>query len=227
MAELRVNDLPPDPFPERPPATALVVGRGWAGVLLFDLVAAAAMIVLGAEVGRFAAGGAFFVMLFVYVRWVRRRVPDSPGRTAAAVVAGIGFVVLLVGVGYGTGRAYLAAFGRQGTAQVVSRQSSTERGGGVSYRCTVRLPDGHTSALGASSGECERQRPDPQPEFASRVPVVYDPSHVVDPMAGTRRQLGVAKTVAPAAAGLALIVLAAGSAVLRTAAARRRPSRTP
>ncbi|MGW1000390.1 hypothetical protein [Streptomyces sp. NPDC002520] len=204
--------------PATPEAPLPLVVRRWSELVVFDLAMVAFTALVAVKAGNWPGVGTWVAFSVVYVFWLRRRMPHSPGRKAAGILAGLGFVVLVVGAGYGTTRIYLDIWGRTGTATVVGRSSETTRGGGEAYTCTVVLPNGDERRLQASSGTCERAHPMLD---HSHVPVVYDPAHVVLPMAGTKEQLGTAKSVLPGGIGLLLVVGAAAHAILSTAAAQR------
>ncbi|MEU9478802.1 hypothetical protein [Streptomyces sp. NPDC048191] len=197
--------------------TGLVVRR-WSQLLAFDLLVVAAASVVAVTMGRLPAVGTWVAFTLLYVFWLRRRMPRSPGHGLSGVLAGLGYVILVLGAGYAAPRVYLDSRGEEGTATVVDRSATRTRDGGEEYTCTVTLPGGDTRELQAAGDTCERL----EPVLDDRVPVVYDPAHVVLPMAGTKRQLGTEKSVLPCGAGLLLVVTGAGHALLRTAAARRR-----
>lgn len=200
---------------ERDVPLRLVVRR-WSQLLAFDLAAVAACGLLDVVVGRWAALGTCAAFTALYIFWLRRRMPRSPGRKAAGYLAGLGLAMLIIGTGYGAPRIYLDGWGKEGTATVTDQKATRTRDG-ENYTCTVTLPNGDSRQLRASSRTCERL----EPLVADRVPVVYDPAHVVQPMAGKKGQLGPVKSVLPGAIGLLLVLGAAAHAVRRTAAARR------
>ncbi|MFG2884247.1 hypothetical protein ACGFYV_18440 [Streptomyces sp. NPDC048297] len=207
----------PDPRDEWE-APLRLVARRWSELIAFDLAMVAVTALVAVKAGSLPAVGSWVAFSAVYVFWLRRRMPHSPGRKAAGVLAGLGFVALVVGAGYGTTRVYLDLWGRTGTATVIDKSSGTTRGGGRAYTCTVVLPDGDERQLQASNSTCERAHPMLE---GSRVPVVYDPAHVVRPMAGTKDQLATGKSVLPGGIGLLLVIGAAAHAIGSTAIAER------
>jgi hypothetical protein len=206
-----MDDFLPAPFAP----TGLVVSR-WLQLVLFDLAAILGCGVLATEVHALAALGACIAFAICYVLWLRRRIPASPGRTLSAVVAAIGLVAALIGVGYGAPRIYLEMRGRAGIATIVDVQTQKLRGGGTSYQCTVQLRDGDVRKLQASSRTCKEH----SRTFDGAVPVIFDPAHVIAPVAGGKKQLGIAKSVLPTAIGLLLILLAAANAIVRSRSGR-------
>ncbi|MGW4566482.1 hypothetical protein ACWEN3_30160 [Streptomyces sp. NPDC004561] len=203
------------PVPPEGRAPLRLVVLRWSQLLAFDLAAVAATGLAAVKIGRWPAVGTYVAFTLLYVLWLRRRMPRSPGRRVAGIVAALGYAVLIIGAGYGTPRVYLDAWGKEGTATVVDQNASRTRDGGEDHTCTVTLPNGDRRQLQASSHVCAHL----EPIVADRVPVVYDPAHVVLPMAGTKGQLDVAKSVLAPAIGLSLVVAAVAHAVVRTAVA--------
>ncbi|GHE00921.1 hypothetical protein [Streptomyces alanosinicus] len=201
---------------EREPPLRHVVRR-WSQLLGFDLAMVAASSLVAVRVGRWPAVATWVAFTVLYVFWLRRRMPRAPGHKAAGILAGLGYAILVVGAGYATPRVYLDTWGKEGTATVVDQSTSRTRGGGEAYTCTVILPGGDTRRLEASSGTCKRLTP----LVDGQVPVVYDPAHVVLPMAGTKGQLGVGKSVLPCGIGLLLVVGAGAHTIRRTAVVQR------
>ncbi|WP_159056559.1 hypothetical protein [Streptomyces yokosukanensis] len=169
------------------------------------------------KVGNWPAVATWVAFTLVYVCRLRRRMPRSPGHELAGILAGFGYVILVVGAGYGTPGVYLDIWGEQGTATVVDQSTTRTRGGGEEYTCTVVLPNGDSRRLQASSGTCRNL----EPMADDRVPVVYDPAHVILPVAGTKARLGTAKSVLPSGIGLLLVLTGAAHVIGRTAKARR------
>jgi hypothetical protein len=210
---------PPDRLPRPADTTPLIrrVLRRWTLVLLFDLAAGVLCWLVTLADSRATTLAAVLVLLMVHGVWLMRGVPDAPGRRVAVALAWAGLPVLLLGVVYGSPRAYLYIWGRQATATADSQIWTHAKGAASSPTCYVRLPDGqvrelltddHTCA-GLGSGD------------ARPIPVVYDPSEGVLPVSGTKAGLGIGRDMGFAAAGLLLVVLAAATAVVRTGRAAR------
>ncbi|MGW1285474.1 hypothetical protein ACWD4N_17590 [Streptomyces sp. NPDC002586] len=204
------------PLGEREVPLWLVVRR-WSLLLTFDLLMVAAGSLVAVTVGRRPAVATSVAFTLLYVFWLRRRMPRSPGHRLAGILAGLGYVILVFGAGYATPRIYLDTWGKEGTATVVDQNTTRTRGGGKDYTCTVVLPNGDARELQASSDTCKHL----EPLGDDQVPVVYDPGHVVLPAAGTKDRLGTAKSLLPCGIGLLLVVTGAAYAVGRTAGVRR------
>ncbi|EST35004.1 hypothetical protein M878_08010 [Streptomyces roseochromogenus subsp. oscitans DS 12.976] len=202
--------------PEREVPLGLVARR-WSFLLGFDLVVVAPGSLVAVTVGRRVAVGTWVAFTLLYVFWLRRRMPRSPGHKAAGILAGVGYAILILGAGDAAPRIYLDTWGKEGTATVVGQNTRRTRDGGKDYTCTVTLTNGDSRELQASSDTCECL----EPLVEDQVPVVYEPGHVVLPVAGTKGQLGTAKGVLPCGIGLLLVVTGAAHAVGRTAAVRR------
>ncbi len=198
------------------PLTRRVVRR-WALVLLFDLAAGALCWLLTLSGNRATTLAAVLAMLMLHGVWVMRRMPDAPGRRAAAILAWAGLPVLLLGVVYGSPRAYLDIWGRQTTATAYSLTWSHTKGAATSPTCYVQLPDGQVRELVTDNRTCAALGS----ATARPVPVVYDPAEGVLPVSGTKAGLSLGRDMGFAAAGLLLVVLAAGAAVVRAALAAR------
>ncbi|GAA1881312.1 hypothetical protein [Streptantibioticus ferralitis] len=209
---------PPDRVPRRADRTPLTrrVVRRWSLVLLFDIAAAALCWLLTLAGSRQSTLAALVALLMLHGVWVMRAMPDSPGRKVAGFLAWIGLPVLLLGVVHGSPRAYLDIWGREGTASAYSL-TWTRSNGVASPTCYVRLPDGQVKELRTDSRTCKSL----DTAAAEPIQVVYDPSEGVLPVSGTKANLGIGQDVGFAMGGLLLVVLAAGTAVLRTALAAR------
>ncbi|GGV02424.1 hypothetical protein GCM10010211_82220 [Streptomyces albospinus] len=145
------------------------------------LAAVAACGLVAVEAGRWPALGTSAAFTLRYIFWLTRRMPRSAGHEVAGQVAGLGFAALITGVGIGSPRLYLDALGKEGMATVVDHLA-TRTYGGKDYICPVGLPHGDSRQLQASSRTCERL----EPLLADQASVVYDPAHVVLPIAGTK-----------------------------------------
>ncbi|MGD3112991.1 hypothetical protein, partial [Streptomyces sp. YGL11-2] len=85
---------------EREVPLRLVVRR-WLQLLAFDLAAVAACGLVAVEAGHWPALGTCAAFTLLYIFWLRRRMPHSPGHKAAGKVAGLGFAALIISVGFG------------------------------------------------------------------------------------------------------------------------------
>ena len=210
---------PPDRLP-RPADTAPLtrrVLRRWLLVLTFDLAAGALCWLMTLADSRGTTLAAVLALLMLHGVWVMRRMPQAPGRRTAAVLAWAGLPVLLLGVVYGSPRAYLDIWGRQATATAYSQTWTHTKGAASSPTCYVQLPDGQVRELVTDNRACAALGS----ATARPVPVVYDPSEGVLPVSGTKASLGLVRDMGYALTGLLLVVLAAGTAVVRTGLAAR------
>ncbi|MEU1630190.1 hypothetical protein ABZ746_33820 [Streptomyces sp. NPDC020096] len=209
---------PPGRVPRRADRTPLTrrVVRRWSLVVVFDIAAAALCWSLTLAGSRASTLAALVVLLMLHGVWIMRGMQDSPGRKVAGVLAWIGLPVLLLGVVYASPRAYLDIWGREGTANAYG-QTWTHSKGVASPTCYVRLPDGQVKELLTDSRTCK----DLDTVGAEPIHVVYDPSEGVLPVSGTKANLGIGQEVSFALGGLLLVLLAAGTAVVRTALAAR------
>lgn len=188
----------------------------WGQIILFDFAAVASGAFLTTRAHWLVALGSSVLFTFLYVFAGRRMVPRLHGVRVGGFLAGLGFIALLIGVGYGAPRIYLRFWGAEGLATVVSHDSARDRSGNEMFTCNVRLPSGAVRKLQASSRTCQGL----EPILSDHIRVVYDGSNVVAPIAGTKGQLGLTKSIAPVAAGALLVLFGAGRAAAHV-------SRTP
>ncbi|WP_269853813.1 hypothetical protein [Streptomyces sp. RPT161] len=210
---------PPDRLPrpaDHTPLTRRVIRR-WTLVLLFDLAAGALCWLLTLAGNRATTLAVVLALLMVHGVWVMRGMPEAPGHRAAAILAWVGLPVLLLGVVYGSPRAYLDIWGRQATATAYSQTWTHTNGTAPSPTCYVQLPDGQVRELLTDNRTCAGLGS----AAARPIPVVYDPAEGVLPVSGTKASLNLGRDMGFAMAGLLLVVLAAGTAVVRTGAAAR------
>ena len=189
----------------------------WAHIVVIDLAAACVSALLLVKVGSVAAAGTVCLLLLAHILAVRK-IPRFPRRGLTVTVASAGLVVLLIGAGYAAPRIYLKVWGAEGSATLVSQGQSHDRSGHLLLHCTVQQPTGSVAALQASTSTCRALGM----SVSNQVAVVYDRDKIVRPIAGTKRQLTVGKSLAPCGGGTLLILYGAVASVSGLARAERR-----